>query len=153
VRQSRYLAITQGQGDAEIGKMLAQLEPLRQAVKHLDGNTSDSSPLLLDLPASYWRDLNHYDPIATARSITQPMLLLQGSSDYQVTPADEFSQWRAAFATDPRAELIEYPSLSHSFMPAGSPPGPGDYQRPSHVDHRVIDDIAAWINAKSRRLP
>jgi uncharacterized protein len=153
VRQSRYLATTQGQGEAEIEKMLAQLEPLRQAVKHLDENTSDSSPLLLDLPASYWRDLNHYDPIATARSITQPMLLLQGSSDYQVTPADEFSQWRAAFATDPRAELIEYPNLSHSFMSASNPPGPKDYLLPGHVDHRVIDDIAAWIHAKSRGLP
>jgi uncharacterized protein len=148
VRQSRYLAGLQNRSDAEIEKMLGQLEPLRQAVKHLDENASDKSPLLLDLPASYWRDLNQYDPIATARSIDQPMLILQGSSDYQVTPADEFSQWRAAFATDPRVELIEYPNLNHSFMPASDPPGPADYQLPGHVDQRVIDDIATWINAK-----
>jgi uncharacterized protein len=153
VRQSRYLARLQGQGDAEIEKMLAQLEPQRQAVKHLDENTTDTSPLLLDLPASYWRDLNHYDPIATARSIRQPMLLLQGGGDYQVTPADEFSRWRAAFATDPRVVLVEYPKLGHGFMPAGDPPGPADYKVPGHIDQKVIDDIAGWIKADTPKLP
>jgi uncharacterized protein len=153
VRQSRYLARTQGQSDAEIETTLAQLEPLRQAVKHIDETTSDKSPLLLDLPSSYWRDLNQYDPIEVARSIRQPMLILQGSSDYQVTPADEFSRWREAFATDPRAVLIEYPGLGHAFMPAGNPPGPADYKIPGHIDPKVIEDIAAWINAKPRKFP
>jgi uncharacterized protein len=153
VRQTRYLASLEGQGEVEIEKMLAQLEPQRQAVKQLDENSTDASPLLLDLPASYWRDLNHYDPVATARTIRQPMLILQGGSDYQVTPADEFSRWRAAFATDPRVVLVEYPNLGHGFMPAGDPPGPADYEVPGHIDQKVIDDIGAWIKSDTGKFP
>ena len=147
VRQTRYLAKLQGQSDAEIDKALAAIEPQREAVKHLSSDTSAGTPLLLGLPASYWRDLNSYDPIATARLIKQPMLVLQGGRDYQVTPADEFSQWRTAFATNPRVELIEYPTLGHAFMPGGEPPGPKDYALAGHVDGKVIDDIAAWVKA------
>ncbi len=147
VKQTRYLASLQGQGDAVIDKALAEIEPQRQAVKQLDANTSDKVALLLGLPASYWRDLNNYDPIATARSVHQPMLLLQGGRDYQVTSADEFSLWRKAFATNPRFELIEYPSLGHAFMPGNDPPGPKDYAMPAHVDGKALDDIATWIKA------
>lgn len=147
VRQTRYLARLQRQSDAEIDKALAAIELQRQAVKHLADNVAPGTSLLLGLPASYWRDLNGYDPIATARLIKQPMLILQGGRDYQVTPADEFSQWRTAFATNPRVELIEYPTLGHAFMPGGDPPGPKDYLLPAHVDGKVIDDIAAWIKS------
>ncbi len=152
VRQTRYLARLQGQSDAEIDKALAAIEPQRQAVKHLAEAVAPGTALPLGLPASYWRDLERYDPIATARLIKQPMLILQGGRDYQVTPADEFSQWREAFATNSRFELIEYPVLGHAFMPGGDPPGPKDYLLPGHVDGKVIDDIAAWIKSESSDL-
>ena len=150
VRQTRYLAKLQGQSDTAIDKALAEIEPQREAVKHLAADASPGTPLLLGLPTSYWRDLNGYDPIATARLIKQPMLVLQGGRDCQVTPADEFSQWRSAFATNPRVKLIEYPTLGHAFMPGGDPPGPKDYALASHVDDKVIDDIAAWIKQNTQ---
>lgn len=145
VRQTRYLAGLQGQSEADINNLLASIEPERQAVKHLDATSSDKVPLLLGLPASYWLDLNGYDPILTARAISQPILLLQGGRDYQVTVADEFSVWRAAFTTNPRFEMIEYPLLGHAFMPGNDPPGPRDYEAAAHVDGKVLDDIARWI--------
>ena len=145
VRQTRYLARLQGMGNAEIDKALAAIEPQREAVKQLAADAAPGTPLLLGLPASYWRDLNGYDPIATAGLIKQPMLILQGGRDYQVTVADEFSVWRAAFATNPRFEMIEYPLLGHAFMTGNDPPGPKDAERPAHVDHKVLDDIARWV--------
>lgn len=145
VRQTRYLARLQGVGNGEIDKALAAIEPQREAVKQLAADAAPGTPLLLGLPASYWRDLNGYDPIATAGLIKQPMLILQGGRDYQVTVADEFSVWRAAFATNPRFEMIEYPLLGHAFMTGNDPPGPKDAERPAHVDHKVLDDIARWV--------
>ncbi len=147
VRQSRYLARLQGQSDAAIEKALTAIEPQIQAVKHFDASASEKATLLLGLPASYWRDLNTYDPIASARSIRQPILLLQGGRDYQVTVTDEFSKWRKAFATNPRFKMIEYPTLGHAFMPGNDPPGPKDYEVPAHVDAKVLDDIAQWMMA------
>lgn len=145
MRQTRYLAQLQGKSNAEIDKALAAIEPQRNAVKQLAADAAPGTPLLLGLPASYWRDLNGYDPIATASLIKQPMLILQGGRDYQVTVADEFSVWRGAFATNPRFQMIEYPSLGHAFMTGNDPPGPKDIERPAHVDQKVLDDIARWV--------
>ncbi len=147
MRQTRYLAQLQGKSNAEIDKALAAIEPQRNAVKQLAADAAPGTPLLLGLPASYWRDLNGYDPIATAGLIKQPMLILQGGRDYQVTVADEFSVWRGAFATNPRFQMIEYPSLGHAFMTGNDPPGPKDIERPAHVDQKVLDDIARWVKA------
>ncbi|HQX65097.1 MAG TPA: alpha/beta fold hydrolase [Dokdonella sp.] len=151
VRQTRYLARLQGMGNAEIAKALDAIEPQREAVRQMAADAAAGTPLLLGLPASYWRDLNGYDPIVTAGLVKQPMLILQGGRDYQVTVADEFSAWRAAFATNPRFEMIEYPSLGHAFMTGNDPPGPKDAESPAHVDHKVLDDIARWV--KGNRPP
>jgi hypothetical protein len=79
------------------------------------------------------------------------MLILQGGSDYQVTPKNDFARWRAAFTHNPRVKLIEFPGLDHLFMPAGDPPSPADYSKPGHVDVRVIHAIGAWIRAQPAR--
>ena len=39
-------------------------------------------------PASYWLDLRGYNPPAAASLFKQPMLVLQGERDYQVTMDD-----------------------------------------------------------------
>lgn len=148
--QVRHIATIDGKPDAEIEAMLAPIEQQRAAVKSLDANVPDTTPLLLDLPASYWRNLAGYEPVAVARSIPQPLLVLQGGRDYQVTPADDFKQWRETFADDPRVQLREYPLLGHLFMPGGDPPGPKDYLVEGRVDAAVIDDIAAWIEGVAR---
>lgn len=147
IRQVRLLSRETGMDVAQIGAEVAPLEVQREAVRHLDPASLPKGPMMLGLPARYWLDLNHYDPIATARAISTPLLILQGERDYQVTPQDDFVRWQEAFADNPRVTLIEYPRLSHLFMPAGDPPGPRDYQVPAHVDAKVIDDIAHWIAA------
>jgi dienelactone hydrolase len=151
IRQMRYIAHFDGRSDTEIDTLIAPLERQREAVKHLDADKPQDEPLLLKLPKRYWLDLNTYDPIAVARDIAQPMLILQGGHDYQVTAKDDFSLWQAAFGSNPRIRLIEYPLLGHTFMPGNDPPGPKDYQQAAHVDAKVIVDIAEWITARQER--
>jgi len=71
----------------------------------------------------------------------------QGQRDCQVYATREFGRWRHTFANDTHVRLIDYPGLSHLFMPAGQPPQPADYAKPGHVDGTVIDDIGAWIHS------
>jgi fermentation-respiration switch protein FrsA (DUF1100 family) len=126
------------------------VEAQRKQLSRLD-DAHPEAPGPLGLPASYWKSLRDYHAIATAESLRQPMLILQGGSDYQVTPEDDFSKWRSAFAHDPRVTLHEYPGLSHLMMPAGDPPSPTDYAKPGHVDARVIGDVAKWIGSQPAR--
>lgn len=144
VAQVRYLAPHQGISDEQIAQIEAQAERVRRMRR---GQEVDG-PLLLGLPAEYWRSLGDYDPIATARALDRPMLILQGERDYQVTMVD-FAGWRDGLSGRPEATLKSYPALDHLFMAGSGPSLPGDYMQPRHVDAQVIDDIAAWMNARA----
>jgi pimeloyl-ACP methyl ester carboxylesterase len=147
VRQVRFLQDkTKGDSHESLERLIAQ----RDEIKHLDPAHLPTTPLMLNLPAAYWLDLRNYDPVALSRTLSIPMLVLQGGRDYQVTPADDFARWQSAFAHTARIRLQEYPTLSHLFMPAGAVPGPQDYQTAAHVDEGVIADIAGWISSTAR---
>ena len=149
----RYLAKREGRSEADIAAAVTPLERQREVVRRLVDATPRGEPLMLNLPASYWLDLNRYDPLASARAIAQPLLILQGGRDYQVTPGDDYALWRAAFADDPRVRLIEYPLLGHTFMPGSDPPGAKDYEQAAHVDVAVISDIPLGCQDNRRHDP
>jgi pimeloyl-ACP methyl ester carboxylesterase len=97
-------------------------------------------------PQSYWLSLNDYHQVDVARSLAMPMLFLQGDADFQVSPTLDFASWKRDMAGKPEAAFHLYPGLSHLFMPADQTGD--DYSKPSHVDPRVIRDIAAWIGQR-----
>ena len=150
LRQLHYIASLDPTHAKLLDAQAAMVETQRAQLAKLDASHPDAAGPL-GLPASYWSSLRDGDPIATAKKLDVPMLILQGDGDYQISPQDDFPRWQAAFAHDPRVTLHEYPGLSHLMMPAGNPPSPADYAKPGHVDGRVIADIAAWIEAQVPR--
>lgn len=150
IRQMRYLAPLQGATPEQMDKLLAPVVQARDVVAHADPAHPPAGEVL-NGSLSFWVSLRDYDPIATARELSKPMLLLQGGDDYQVLPQQDFVQWHDAFARDSRVRLIQYPGLSHLFMPGGDPPSPADYMKPGHVDEQVIRDMVDWIRAQAGR--
>ncbi len=148
--QERYLASL---GDTLSEPELQRMQELDRRIANVKGLKSSTSvpstELPLGIPASYWLDLRKYHPADVAETITQPMLIMQGGKDYQVTRGD-YADWKAHLATRRNVTFKFYPSLSHLFMPGGTPPSPSDYQMPAHVTKSVIDDIAGWIRSISR---
>jgi uncharacterized protein len=100
--------------------------------------------ILEALPASYKNDLNSYNPAEESKSLSVPMLILQGERDYQVTMKD-FNLWKAALAGRWNATLRSFPALNHLFMAGQGKSVPAEYIQPGHVDGEVIDQIAGWI--------
>jgi hypothetical protein len=97
------------------------------------------------LPQSYWLSLHDYDQVAVARSLSMPMLILQGGRDFQVSPTLDFAHWEKVMKGRPNVTFHLYPGLSHMFMSAGSSGTMADYNKPGHVAPKVIADIAQWI--------
>ena len=95
-------------------------------------------------PASYWLDLRGYDPPAAASRLKQPMLVLQGERDYQVTMADH-AAWQRALGSRADVQLKSYPALNHLFIEGTGPSTPAGDNQPGHIDEAVVRDIAAWI--------
>ena len=144
--QFTYLAKADGQVDVQEAAQLAQIKDAAAKVKTFGDEMPAATKLLLELPASYWRDLRNYDPVAVAKTERAPLLILQGDRDFQVT-APDWTRWQTAFGNDRRATIHHYPALNHLFV-AGSGPGTmAEYATPGHVDTRAIADIAAWIKA------
>jgi pimeloyl-ACP methyl ester carboxylesterase len=97
VEQSRYLAMADGTISAEERAQVDQFEQVAARVAVLGPADTSKPDLIFGAPASYWLDLRGYDPPAAAAKMPQPMLVLQGERDYQVT-TEEFNRWRSALA-------------------------------------------------------
>ena len=110
---------------------------------------ADPARRVLGVAASYWLDLATYDPAAEAASLAEGgarFLFMQGGRDYQVPPA-ELQKWRDAIGD--RADYAVYPDLNHLFIAGTGQPTNVEYFVPGHVDAKVVDDLAAWINSGS----
>ncbi|MEN6355479.1 MAG: DUF3887 domain-containing protein [Armatimonadota bacterium] len=97
-------------------------------------------------PAPYLLDLRRYIPAAVemAKSLKQPMLILQGRRDYQATTAD-FNIWKTKLSSRTDVTFKLYPDLNHLFITGKGKITPQEYEVPGHVSEKVVDDIAAWI--------
>lgn len=126
------------------------LEQLKKQVADVkDPNLSLTTPaaeLPFGVAPAYWLDLRGYQPAEMARSLKQPMLILQPENDYQVTMED-YQIWKSALAPRANVQFKSYAGLHHLFMPVegGGKATPSVYAVPDHVAEEVVSDIAQWI--------
>jgi dienelactone hydrolase len=118
-----------------------QIESLRGEVAKVKALKPGDTGTALGAPASYWLDLRGYNPPEAAKTLKQPLLILQGERDYQVTP-DNLAAWKQAV---PGATFKTYPKLNHLFIEGEGKSTPAEYGKPGHVSAAVIADIAGWI--------
>lgn len=125
-------------------KQLDQAKEQAAKVKALKPEDANSATVLFAAPVLYWLDLRGYNPPETAKELKQPLLILQGERDYQVTMED-FKRWKTALANKTNVTFKSYPSLNHLFIAGTGRSTPSEYEQAGHVDEHVIEDIAAWI--------
>jgi dienelactone hydrolase len=142
--QTRYLAMADGTITPAEQTQIDNAEKLVATVKALTPEDAKSGTIISGAPASYWFDLRGYDPPTAAKELTQPMLVLQGERDYQVT-MDEFGRWKSALAGKPNVTFHSYAALNHLFVVGTGKSLPAEYEIGGHVDEAVVRDIADWI--------
>jgi len=104
--------------------------------------------LPLNLESHYWQSIVKYNQIQVAKKIKQPILVLQGERDYQVTMTD-FNLWKDNLSTNPKNQFISYSNLNHLFMNGAGKSTPSEYEKQGNVEEKVILDIAAWVKEQS----
>lgn len=151
--QIRELGPKQGMSAAELGQREQAIAAERRLLATADPTKppKGSFELLPGVPLAqaYLLSLHDVHQVAAAKSLTLPVLILQGGNDFQVSPAQDYDAWKAALAGKPNVTFHLYPGLSHLFMP-GPTRSPADYATPAHVDPAVIAAIAQWIGAQPR---
>jgi dienelactone hydrolase len=145
LEQATYLVSLDGDVSEKEQSALDKLTEQAARVKDPQLDTSvPASDLPLNISASYWLDLRGYVPAEAAKTLTQPMLILQGGRDYQVTTVD-FDIWKTTLSSRANVQLTFYADLNHLFITGQGSPNPDEYMVPGHVYEQVINDIAAWI--------
>jgi dienelactone hydrolase len=123
------------------------LDKLKEKVARVkDPKLAPETPAseLMGGSGAYWLSLRDYHPTEAAAKVKQPLLILQGERDYQVTMTD-FGNWKKALADRKDVTLKSYPKLNHLFAEGEGKSKPEEYQKPAHVAQEVIDDIAGWV--------
>jgi hypothetical protein len=153
VEQTRYLASLSGPLNKDDQSRIDALLAEAAKVKKLTPADAQSSMLILNAPPSYWLDLRDHDPMAIAKTLKQPLLILQGARDYQVTTAD-FVGWQGALGAQANVTCKLYPNLNHLFITGQGKSTPVEYEQAGNVDETVVADIAQWIlKSKPAKVP
>ncbi|MBN1233123.1 MAG: DUF3887 domain-containing protein [Candidatus Coatesbacteria bacterium] len=122
------------------------IEKLKQEIaklKQLDKNAKDDKPVLGAF-SKYWIDLKDYKPHEVAKNLKQPLYILQGERDYQVTMVD-FNNWKESLKNNKNVYFKSYPSLNHLFFKGTGKSTPEEYSKADHVDEQLLNDIVEWI--------
>ena len=146
VDQIRYIMSVTALPEADKAKAIAEAEDTARQIRDPDLAKRDPKAAIFHAPPSYWLDLRGYRPAEEAARLPQPMLVIQGERDYQVTLKD-FAAWKAALSSRKDVTLKTYPRLDHRGVEGEGPSTPASYGPPAHVSEQLIADIASWVLA------
>jgi dipeptidyl aminopeptidase/acylaminoacyl peptidase len=144
VRQYEYIYGLDGQITPNEQAEIEGYKRQRARIKQLSPADASSKEMLFYAPVSYWLDLRGYFPPNVALKLKQPLLILQGERDYNVT-MESFGDWQRVLGKRADVSFKSYPKLDHLFYEGTGPATDADYARPRNIPKYVIDDIAAWI--------
>ncbi|HEY8540959.1 MAG TPA: alpha/beta fold hydrolase, partial [Pseudothermotoga sp.] len=139
--QLEYIFSLDGKIDESESK---QLLDMREQLERIQKRQLKDNEVVLGSSKAYWYDLLDYNPVELAKSLTVPILIMQGARDYQVTMKD-FGIWHEALKGKGNVTFKVYEDLNHLFIPGKGPSTPAEYQQPGNVDSKIIEDIVQWI--------
>ena len=148
LRQMTYLLSLDGETSADDRKQLDEIKNDVSRINALQASDAGKSDKIINAPPAYWLDLRGYYPPDVALKVDRPLLILQGSRDYQVTTED-FENWKKALGGRADVHFKLYPKLNHLFAEGQGIPTPNEYSLAhGSVAEYVISDIAGFIRPR-----
>jgi pimeloyl-ACP methyl ester carboxylesterase len=142
LKQQQLLTLVETEKDAATLETKLHAELAAQGVPE-----SQVAADLQTLTSPWFRYFLSYDPATALRKLTCPVLVLNGSKDLQVPPAQNLPAIRKALeeAGNQHAEIDELPGLNHLFQTAKTG-SPAEYaQIEETLSPVALDKIASWI--------
>jgi dienelactone hydrolase len=145
IDQLVYKQTLAGVSEEEARKQVA--EGLGEQLRQLRAGELPDMARIMGATVFYWKDiLKRSEPGKVLAQCKQPVLLLQGSKDYQVTKTD-YDKLKAAL--EGREEIPHearwFEGLNHLFMPVEGPSTGAEYMIEGSMAPDVIELIAGWV--------
>lgn len=129
--------------DDEKKALIDEVQKNVNMVKEL--HEGDPSINLFYVPSSYWLSLKKIDNITICKELDTPMLILQGSADFQVYPEIDYTAWQDILKNKSNVKFQLYDALNHLFMRSNGRTDLSEYEIKGKVEELVMNDIAKWI--------
>lgn len=133
----------------EKAKGRAETESFLRAIKE-NGDVSKYPMILRGLNSPWGRAFLDYDPLTTIRKVRQPILILQGALDQQVTAEQARMLEEAARKSGNKDVTVRvFPTLNHLFLPAKTG-AESEYAKLASysLGDDVLSAIADWLQLK-----
>jgi alpha-beta hydrolase superfamily lysophospholipase len=135
--------------DAEKASKRAENRAFLRAIAS-KGDVSKYPPLIQTLNTDWTRAFLTYDPLTTIRKVRQPILILQGALDRQVTAGQAAALEQAARAAGNKDVTARvFPNLNHLFLPAQIG-AESEYTSLSTyaISDEVLDVLTDWLQQR-----
>lgn len=135
--------------DEEKAKKRAENQAFIRAVIE-KGDVSKYPAALQSLNADWTRAFLAYDPLPTIRKVRQPILILHGALDRQVTAEQAATLERAARAAGNKDVTVRvFPNLNHLFLPAKTGVESEYSTLSTHlIPEEVLGVLSNWLQLK-----
>jgi dienelactone hydrolase len=145
--QLDYVASTQTKNKEEMDKMITAVK--WQVKNAMDPELNLKSKKMLPFGArpKYWLMDRNYKVLEEAKTLTLPVLLLQGGRDYNVTKKD-YDLWTAAMSGKSNFKSVWFEELDHMFFEGQGTAKPQDVETPKHVSKKVSARMLEFVSAK-----
>lgn len=126
--------------------LASQMEQIEADILTLRGDFSDlpDETILIGFPLVYQQSVKRHAGENFLKELDIPMLILQGSVDFQVSPTIDFGLYQEILGDRENVTFRFYEGLNHLMM-EGEIRDVSDYQEKKEVDSQVIQDIADFI--------
>ena len=148
-QMNRPIELNPAMSDVEKAKARAANQQILRTV--IDGGDTSKLPPLFRF--KWTKVFLTYDPLPTIRKVKQPIFIVQGALDQQVTPEQADLLAKAAQAAGNKDVMVRmFPTLNHLFLPSKT----GDLSEYSSLEVRVLGDdllkaIGDWLLFKLQR--
>jgi dipeptidyl aminopeptidase/acylaminoacyl peptidase len=102
--------------------------------------------LIFGINGYYLWEMEQYKTADYFNRIDKPVLILQGTKDFQVSYKNDFAKYQELAKGHANIELKAYNGINHLFMKSTEEkPFVNEYKIPNTIDGQVIEDIAGWV--------
>ncbi len=145
--QLEYITSIDTKNKEENLKMVNGIKWQVQNALKPDLNLKSKVMLPFGAKPKYWLMDRSYKVLDEAKTLTLPIVLLQGARDYNVTKKD-YDLWVDAMNGKSNFKSYWFEKLDHMFFDGNGMAKPADLNIPKHVDKSIINKMFEFVNGK-----
>jgi hypothetical protein len=145
--QLDYVLGLQKTNKEEAETMVKALKWQMENAKKPDLNLKSKVMLPFGTKPKYWLMDRNYKVLEEGKTLTLPILLVQGGRDYNVTKTD-YDLWVNAMQGKNNFQPVWYENLDHMFFEGTGKAKPDDISKAQHVSKSVVNKMTEFLNSK-----